>query len=49
MKKEIKMTEQQFIAKFKKHGFELYEVKSLTKKLDAFYKMQKIAKDADKD
>lgn len=41
---EVKMTEQQFIAKMKKAGFELYKTKDLKPKLDAFYKTQEIVK-----
>lgn len=43
MKKEIKMTEQQFIAKFKKAGFDLYKTKDLKPVLEAFHKMKQIA------
>lgn len=43
-KKELTMTEQEFIAKFKKAGFELYKTKDLKPKLEAFYKMQEIVK-----
>jgi hypothetical protein len=39
-KPEPKLTEKQFIAKFKKQGFELYKTKDVKPKLDAFYKMQ---------
>lgn len=41
-KPEEKMTEKQFISKYKKHGFNLYKTKDLKPKLDAFYKMQEI-------
>jgi uncharacterized protein YceK len=37
------MTEQEFIAKFKKHGFELYKTKALKLKLDAFHNIKGIA------
>jgi hypothetical protein len=43
MKNEPKMTEQQFIAKFKKAGFELYKTKDLAPKLRAFHKIKDIA------
>lgn len=39
---EKKLTEQQFISKFKKAGFDLYKTKDLKPKLDAFYKIQEI-------
>lgn len=39
---EEKLTEQQWIAKMKKAGFELYKTKDLRPKLNAFYKMQDI-------
>lgn len=40
--KELKMTEQQWIAKFKKKGFELYKTKELLLRLNAFYKIENI-------
>lgn len=39
-KSEVKMTEKEFIDKFKQEGFELYKTKDLKPKLRAFYKMQ---------
>lgn len=40
VKPEQKLTEQQWIAKMKKAGLELYETKALKPKLNAFYKIQ---------
>lgn len=44
MEKKVqeKMTEQQFIAKMKKAGFELYKTKDLKPKLKCFYKIQEL-------
>lgn len=42
MKKEVKMTEKQFIAKFRKEGYELYKTKAIQPKLDAFHKMKEV-------
>jgi hypothetical protein len=41
-KVEEKLTEQQWIAKMKKAGFELYKTKDLKPKLNAFYKIQDV-------
>lgn len=41
-KEEVKMTEKQFIAKFKKAGFELYKTREVRKKLKALEKIGKI-------
>lgn len=43
MKKEKQMTEQQFIAKFKKNGFELYKTSEIKKMSDALIKISVIA------
>lgn len=42
--KEQKMTERQFISKFKKKGFELYKTKDLKKKLDTLDKIVELSK-----
>lgn len=44
-KTEVKMTEQQFIAKFKKAGFDLYKTKDLRPKLRVFYKVRDLVKE----
>jgi hypothetical protein len=46
--KEVKMTEQQWIAKMKKAGFELYKTKDLKPKLDAYEKAKNILNKATK-
>jgi len=40
-KEEVKMTEKQFIAKFKKAGFELYKTSEVRKKMNAINKVIK--------
>ncbi len=44
MKTEKLMTEKQFIAKFKKEGFELYQTKTLRPKLKALGKIDELIK-----
>jgi hypothetical protein len=43
MKAEKQMTEQQFIAKFKKAGFEMYKTKDVKAKYNALEKIQKLS------
>lgn len=40
-----KLTEQEFIAKFKKEGFDLYKTKDLKPKLTAFHRIDEIVRD----
>ncbi len=47
-KKVVKMTELQFVNKWKKYGFELYQTKAIVQKQQAFDKIENIIKNINK-